>query len=128
MIVVDASVFVHVILAASTADAIVRRLEQHNELLCASHVDLEVLNALRKLVLRGELETPRAEDALKVFFDLPIQRIEPGPYQDLWNMRDNFTPYDAAYVLIARGSNVPLITRDAKLHRACQSVVTCELV
>ena len=35
-----------------------------------------------------------------------------------WELRDNVTPYDAAYVALAEALGVPLLTADARLANA----------
>ncbi len=36
----------------------------------------------------------------------------------IWELRENVTAYDAAYITLAETLNAPLITTDAKLARA----------
>jgi predicted nucleic acid-binding protein len=38
--------------------------------------------------------------------------------REVWALRDAITPYDATYVVLARGLRVPLVTRDRGLARA----------
>ena len=35
----------------------------------------------------------------------------------VWDMRENLTAYDAAYVVLAEALNAPLVTTDARLAR-----------
>lgn len=35
-----------------------------------------------------------------------------------WELRDNLTPYDAAYVALAETLGVPLLTSDERLERS----------
>lgn len=37
---------------------------------------------------------------------------------EMWSLRDNVTPYDAAYVGLARRNGCPLLTLDQRLIRA----------
>ncbi|MFW6033911.1 MAG: type II toxin-antitoxin system VapC family toxin [bacterium] len=46
----------------------------------------------------------------------------------LLKLRDNFTVYDAAYVVLADVLDAPLVTADAKLAEASDHGVTVELV
>jgi predicted nucleic acid-binding protein len=43
----------------------------------------------------------------------------------IWELRDNLTPYDAAYVALAEALEVPLVTADQRLAQA--SGIDCEL-
>ena len=36
----------------------------------------------------------------------------------IWNLRENLTAYDAAYVALSEALDAPLITRDARLAQA----------
>ncbi len=90
------------------------------EALCAPHViDAEVIHALRGMVLRHRLMPGRAAAAVSDFLALPIERY---PHRDLlfraWQLRENFTAYDACYVALAEVLDIPLLTRDARLARA----------
>ncbi len=43
----------------------------------------------------------------------------------IWQLRDNLTAYDAAYVALAEALGAPLVTADARLARAAG--VRCEV-
>ena len=49
-------------------------------------------------------------------------RIERYPHQHLlsriWELRDNLTAYDAAYLALAETLEVPLLTRDRRMANA----------
>ena len=82
-------------------------------------IDIEVANALRTLVLRKKLSTAAAGEALEDFAALRIQRY---PHRALlpriWELRDNLTPYDAAYVALAEALDAELLTTDGRIHDA----------
>lgn len=82
-------------------------------------IDLEVTSVLRKQVKRGALDLRRASLALDDLMDLSMQRV---PALQLiarcWALRDNLTPYDAAYVALAELFEVPLVTGDRRLAKA----------
>lgn len=84
-----------------------------------SLLDIEVVSALRGLTRAGHLSGTRAQDALTDFDDLPVQR---WPAADAlrrraFQLRDNPSSYDAAYVALAEALECPLLTRDARLAR-----------
>ena len=78
-----------------------------------------MLSALRKEVASGSITAPRAGRAVASLRDLPIERFEhSGLIQRCWELRDNVTPYDAAYVALAELTNSLLLTADGRLARA----------
>jgi predicted nucleic acid-binding protein len=77
---------------------------------------------LRRLVASGEASAGRAGEAIADLRDLPIERY---PHDILvpriWQLRENFSAYDASYVALAEGVGdepVPLLTADRRLARA----------
>lgn len=83
-------------------------------------IDYEVVSALRGLTLGGHLSPTRAQDLLTDFADLPIQR---WPFEDAlrrraFQLRDNVSSYDAAFVALAEALDCPLVTRDSRLSRS----------
>jgi predicted nucleic acid-binding protein len=82
-------------------------------------VDLEVLSVLRGRVAGGLLDRPRAEFALADLLAMPLTR---APHRSLlprcWELRDNLTAYDAAYVALAETLAIDLLTADARLARS----------
>ncbi len=82
-------------------------------------MDVEVLSVLRRAVLRGDLEVPRARLAVEYLTRWPVQRIS---HRDLiplaWEHFQNVTAMDAFYVAAARVYGVPVLTADGRLSRA----------
>lgn len=82
-------------------------------------VVLEVSSALRNRVIRGDVEVNKAREALTRLQRLPVVRHPLMPLLDrVWELRDNLTPYDAAYVALAERMKLPLLTMDARVARA----------
>ncbi len=119
MLVVDASVLV-VALADDAADGDRARERLRAEDLAAPElVDLEVVSALRKQLASGALDTRRAQLALTDLADLPMQRAAHLPLlARCWELRDNLTVYDAAYVALAEEIEAVLVTGDSRMARA----------
>lgn len=82
-------------------------------------LDLEVLNVVRRQTLRGILTTERGTTALQDLENIKMTRY---PHTSLlgriWELRDNLTAYDAAYVALAEALDAPLITLDRRLAQA----------
>ena len=118
MLVVDASVLV-VALADDGPDGDHARTRLRGERLAAPDiVDLEVASVLRRL-MRGEKDARRAQLALTDLAELPLLRATHLPLlARCWELRDNLTIYDAAYVALAEALQATLITGDRRLTRA----------
>ena len=119
MIVVDASVVVEAVGGSSRRSfATVRRIGQ--EAAIAPHLlDLEAASALRSMLRRGEIPEPVARGALGELAALPIMRVAHGPLLErCWELRDNLTIYDAAYVALAETTGATLLTSDRRLAGA----------
>ena len=119
MLVVDASVLV-VALADDGADGDFARARLRGEDLAAPGlVDLEVASVLRRHTKSGITDVRRAELALLDLVAMPLQR---APHRPLltraWELRDDLTIYDAAYVSLAEALQVSLLTADRRLARA----------
>jgi predicted nucleic acid-binding protein len=82
-------------------------------------VDLEVASVLRRLVGHSGLPARRAELALQDLATMPLDRASHLPLLPrCWELRDNVTVYDAAYVALAELLASPLVTADARLAHA----------
>ena len=74
---------------------------------------------LRRAALGARLETRRARQALVDLAALPLRRApHTALLERIWELRDNLTTYDAAYVAVAEALGAPLLTADRKLHGA----------
>lgn len=119
VIVVDASV-VAVALADDGRDGDRARARLRGEQLGAPELlDLEVASVLRRQARRGEIGSRRVALALDDLAALPIQRASHRPLiSRCWQLRDNVTMYDAAYVVLAEALDVTLLTGDRRLAGA----------
>lgn len=115
MIVADASIFIDALLDDGAA-----RDRIEDETICVPHlVDIEVMSALRTLVLTRTLDLKAATKGRDEFCNLEIIRYQ---HLDLlprvWELRDNLSAYDATYVSLAEFVDAPLVTVDARLAAA----------
>ncbi len=114
MIVLDASAMVEA-LVGREADADLLD-ELAGEINAPHLLDVEVLSVLRGLTLAGKLSPDDAKRAMRDHFAFTITRHETGLLADrIWQLRHQFTTYDASYLALAEALQVPLITCDAKL-------------
>lgn len=115
MIVADASAVVSSLLNDSEAR---RRLA--TEAIHVPHlVDVEIAEALRKLVLRGEVNDADAQVAIGSWQRLGVRRYAANSLLNrVWQLRHNVSAYDAAYVALAETLSCPLLTADKRLAAA----------
>ncbi|HEX3041786.1 MAG TPA: type II toxin-antitoxin system VapC family toxin [Solirubrobacterales bacterium] len=120
MPVVDASVLVELLCETDQAEAVEERLAVEEHSLWAPHlVDAEVGQALRRAVRLGRMEAEEAGEAIWQIEELAIRRVEHELLVHVaWDLRDNFSFYDALYVALALMLDEPLLTFDARLARS----------
>jgi len=105
-----------------------RVLEAAGDLLAPHLAVFEAANILRRHQLANLITADQAAQAHADLLDLPL---ELWPYELLasrsWQLRENLTIYDAAYVALAEMTSTPLATLDQRITRApglrCQTVI-----
>lgn len=119
MIVVDASIVVTA-LADDGPDGDRARGRLRGERLAAPHlIDIEVTSAWRRLVSLGEMDDRRAQLAMSDLLSLRLDRVPHGPLLGrCWELRENLTIYDGAYVALAEILEVTLLTLDGRSKKA----------
>ena len=120
MIVLDASVLTDFLLGRPEAlDALDRELtgREHEPLYAPELIEPETLNALRRLVVAGEITDVRASEAASDMDDLRLIRYPHPPLRArVWELRHNLTAYDATYLSLAEAlDNSVLLTGDGGL-------------
>lgn len=109
--------------------AVAARLANGDALFAPAHVDAEVVSALRGMARRSTVLHAAVPDALRHLADFPIRRMPLAPLLlRIWELQDNITPYDAAYVALAERLDGPLITGDGKLAAASGARCTFDLI
>jgi predicted nucleic acid-binding protein len=97
----------------------------NDDLIAPDHVIAEVQNALKRMYVTKLISRARANEAANDFANIAIDFVSLHALQrDMWAMVGNVSPYDAAYLCVARLSNTPLITRDSRLARSAPSDIT----
>jgi predicted nucleic acid-binding protein len=119
--VLDASAALAAFLGTGVNSASIRvRIEAPGESVHAPHLlDVEMLHALRGLVLRGDVSRARSEEIREDFASLRWSRYSHVAFLDrIWELKDNLTAYDASYVALAETLSAPLVTTDGRLAQA----------
>ena len=129
MIVLDASAAVDWLLQTPAGRRIEKRIYSRHETLHTPHLlDLEVAQVLRRLAQQGVVSPRRADEAIRDLLDLRITRY---PHSLLllriWQLRHNFSAYDAAYLALAENLRAVLVTRDRRLAAAPSLAARIEL-
>ena len=92
-------------------------------------INVEVLHTMRRLERQRYLDIDRAGDALGDLAVLPIARYPTLDFlQHAWELRQNFTPYDAVYIALADALRTPLVTADRHLAKAIPDHTTVEVI
>ena len=129
MIVVDASAMIEVLLGTRTGARLEERLLSGGESLHAPHLlDVEVAQVLRRYAAAGELSPERGSEALADLADFPLHRYSHDVFLSrIWELRQNVTAYDAAYLALAEALAAPLVTCDARLASAPRHAARVEV-
>jgi predicted nucleic acid-binding protein len=129
VLVVDASVLV-VVLADDGPDGDQARARLRGQRLVLPELaDLEVVSVLRRQIRAGAIDARRARLALEDLAALPARR---APHRPLlarcWELRDNLTVHEAAYVALAEVMQATLLTGDQRLAGAAGPQCSIEIL
>jgi predicted nucleic acid-binding protein len=109
--------------------AVVARLAVGDALVAPAHLDAEVVSALRGLASSHPVLRQMVPAALRHLAGFAIRRMPLAPLLErMWELGDNVTPYDAAYVAVAERLEAPLLTCDGKLSSASGPRCRFELI
>lgn len=124
--IVDASALLEVLLRSPAASQLETVMFGAGAGLHAPHlIDIEGAQVIRKFALAGKISSSVGADALADLAGFPLRRY---PHDFLlpriWELRHAVSAYDAAYVALAEGLDMPLLTRDARLAAAASDLIT----
>ncbi|WP_100449114.1 type II toxin-antitoxin system VapC family toxin [Glycomyces xiaoerkulensis] len=117
MIVIDSSLLVEALSSDDGRSHRARTLLSEDPAWHApDHLSVEVTSAIRGRVLGKKITLERAEFALATLREMPIVHSSWHEIADrAWSLRDNMTPYDAAFIALAERLDCPVVTTDRKL-------------
>jgi predicted nucleic acid-binding protein len=130
LIVVDASAVIELLTRSDRGLRVEARILRASETLHApALIDLEVAQVLRRYVASGQVPEHWAGMALEIVAGLPMTRYLHDPLiRRVWELKDNVTAYDAAYVALAEALRAPLVTCDARLAKASGIHATVDVI
>ena len=120
MIIVDASVLTNALADDSKLGlACQAELDRDAHWAGPETLIVETLAAVRGRLLGGKIAKQRADSAIDALADSAIDLISTvALVHRMWQLRDNVSAYDAAYVAAAEALGCALVTADARLARA----------
>src|SRR5208283_5790528 len=112
MIVLDASAAFELVSQTPLAREIETRLGDEIPPHAPHLLDLEVASSLRRHCALGACSPERARQALLDLIKMPIIRYPHSPLLPrIWELRQNFTAYDACYLALAEALDATLLTQ-----------------
>lgn len=132
LLVLDASAVVELLFQTLAGKRISDIIFEPNANLCAPELlTIETVQVIRRFINSKELTSATANSIFNDLKDLPISYY---PHQILldrvWELRKNFTAYDATYIALAEVLKAPLITCDSAfkkgsgtIHRATVALI-----
>lgn len=117
MIVLDASAAVELTLSLRLSSGVQEHLEKARWQIAAPELlTVEVIQVLRRRVLAKVTSVEAAEEAVDLLADVNIRFFSHQTLADrIWELRDNATAYDAAYLALAELLSAELLTADSRL-------------
>ena len=118
MIVLDSSAAVDFLLGYDAAAWVENELLGADRIHAPHLLDVEVVGGLRKQVQARLIRSRRADEAMSDYEDLLVRRYSHRPLLGrMWQLRDNVSSSDAAFVALAEMLRLPLVTTDLRLGR-----------
>ena len=125
MIVVDAGVWALALTSSDPQGNWARAaMSSDPHLVMPAHGPMETLRTIRKLESAGLITNEGADNAVAAMCDTKVDSVAPDPWllEGIWDLRHDVSPYDAAYVVIAKRAGCALVTLDKRLARACTAL------
>jgi len=119
-VVVDTSAVIAVLLGETHREQIIRKTEGA-DLIAPDTLHWEVGNAFSAMFKQGRLGVETAEEALRRYDEIPIQRVQVTSSEAVRvAARHDLYAYDAYMLVAARRHQAPLLTLDGGLKEAAR--------
>lgn len=119
MLVVDASCLFEVVAGTPGAEPVRARLRADPDQSAPHLIDAEVLGAIRRHRMSGDLDETAATQAVEDLRDWPGERFGHRVLlARAWELRHEVRSWDALYVALAEALDAVLVTADRRLARA----------
>ncbi len=93
------------------------------------HFDMEVLKALRGMLLGQKIDLAVADQAVRELAAAPFLRVDTTRLiPRTWALKCNQFPGDGLYIALAEELSIPLVTTDGKLANASGIACRVELI
>lgn len=124
----DASAAVELILATPPGAAVAQRLRSET-VHTPAHLDVEVIGAVRRAVVRQLISDHEGLVAVADFQSLSLRRWPTKPFvQRAYQLRSTHAVVDGVYLALAEGLAAPLITCDGRLAQSHGHGAEIELI
>src|ERR1700722_15250094 len=129
MMVLDASAAFELVSLTPLGREIEARLAEESPPHAPHLLDIEVASSLRRHCAFGACSQERAREALFDLSRIPLIRHAHDPMLPrIWELRRNFTAYDACYLALTETLNATLLTHDRALASAQLSQGEVEVI
>jgi predicted nucleic acid-binding protein len=130
LLVLDASAIVELLFQTLAGKRVSDIIFEPNINLCAPELlTIETIQVIRRFINSKEISTKVADSIFNDLKDLPISYY---PHHILlnraWDLRKNFTAYDATYISLAEALKAPLITCDSAFKKGSGSIHQAKVI
>jgi predicted nucleic acid-binding protein len=123
VIVIDSSVVIDAFLDNDILQRLVT-LFSSDEIIVPDHFDIECISAFRRMDRNEVIQDVTIDGLIASLRELKCVRCSVQPFlKEIWALRNNFSAYDAAYVVLAFDTASTFITHDKRLANAAASIV-----
>ena len=118
-VVLDASAAAEIVVRTSLGRSLLALAPRDRRWWVPDHFHVEAAGAVRRMLLKGLIDEPRATDALDRLLALPVAVSRSRPLiAEAWDYRRNLIVQDAVYVVLAKHLDAPFLTGDRRIAGA----------